>query len=186
MLRALIFALGVVLTLVDPARAEEWRAVEPSRTIKFTAPGLEGVEPRYIAEQHFPTYSYREVGVWTGATGARAEIMYAQAAPGRVFDPVAIALGATDIKNWNFFKNTEITVGSTLQGSNAYGPVESVTFSHTGAQCFAFRQYTGEHNEDLRARKSNLVSGYYCAEPRRSLSAEEIHVTLRLFRLEAR
>ena len=165
--------------------AQEWRPIDASRTVHFTAAGLEKTTPFYTARQDTVHFAWREFSPWRGASGVRAEILHSQLAPGWVFTTVEKVLDEGDVKFWNFFKDKTIAIGRSGREANGYGSVDFSHFALAGANCVIFRQVFAERSEDLRNRKTDLLSGYYCAAAGRGLSEEDARSILRAYEIHA-
>ncbi|MDH3792784.1 MAG: hypothetical protein OES41_13680, partial [Rhodospirillales bacterium] len=57
------------------------------------------------------------------------------------------------------------------RNGNLLGTVESRRFGFDDVQCVAFVQYWGQSGGDRASAGSNLLTGYYCADPGRPLTS---------------
>ena len=84
--------------------AQEWRPIDASRTVHFTAAGLEKTTPIYTARQDTVHFAWREFSPWRGASGVRAEILHSQLAPGWVFTLVYTLFAALVVLSFVYYR----------------------------------------------------------------------------------
>jgi hypothetical protein len=152
---------------------DEWQSqtAEQSRIV-FVAPGLEDQRARYLrsaAENHRYTL---EIAFWRGdaARHDKALVQFIELSPGRHFrtklDPKHF------IEGLPAFEGKDVEFRGLKRNGNRLGTIESRRFGFDDAECLSFAQYWGQSWGDGASAGTNLLYGYYCADPGRPLSKE--------------
>jgi hypothetical protein len=152
---------------------DEWQALTAAQSrIVFVAPGLEDQRVRYLRSAA-EDYSYTvEIAFWKGAAAhhSKALIRFMELSPGQHFrtkqDPKRF------IKGISAFKDRQLEIRKLKRNGNRLGTIESRRFGFGDVQCLGFIQYWGQSGGDLASAGTNLLSGYYCADPGQPLTKE--------------
>jgi hypothetical protein len=170
--------LSLAAALAVPAAfaqdtGREWISLTAEEArIVFVAPDLDKQRVRYLraeAEDHNFTL---DVAVWTGAAAphAKAVVQYVASAPDRHFrarnDP------RNTIESFAAFADKDLDIGRLERGGNRLGMIESRRVSFDDVECLSFAVYWGQSGGDRDSAGTDLIYGYYCADPGQPLSEE--------------
>ena len=163
--------------LGDSASAQdagpEWqsRTAEQSKIV-FVAPGLEEQRVRYLRSAA-EDYSYSlEVAFWSGVAAhhSKALVQFVELSPGRHFrskqNPKSF------VEDFPAFKGKELAFQGVKRSGNKLGAIQSQRFGFDDVECLGFSQYWGQSGGDFGSAGTNLLYGYYCADPGQPLSEE--------------
>jgi hypothetical protein len=151
----------------------EWQSQTAGQSrIVFAAPGLEDQRVRYLRSAAANYRYVVEIAFWSGAAAHhdKAYIRFVELSPGRHFgtrrDPKRF------IRRISAFKDKDLEFGGLKRNGNRLGTIESRRFGFDDVQCLGFVQYWGQSGGDMASVGTNLLSGYYCADPGRPLTKE--------------
>jgi hypothetical protein len=152
---------------------EEWEALTPSESaIQFSAPGLKGIVERHLRAKNLDNSYSAEVAFWTGpsARHPKAMLQYIKTFSGMYFrsarDPKDV------IRNLPMLEDRQVSFESSQNDRNSQGRIRYRRFLIDDIACVGFTQSWGEVEWDSNDK---MLFGYYCAEPRESLSAKTMN-----------
>ena len=170
----LIVAAGLFAasaTAVAQDTGPEWVSLTPEQAkIVFLAPGLKDLRVRYLrgdSEDHSYTV---EFAFWSGTAAhhAKAVIQYAKLSPGYHYrarsDPKVF------VESEESFEDKELVFEKLRRNGNRLGVIESRRFHFDDVSCLGFASYWGESGSDTSSAGTEMLSGYYCADPGRPLT----------------
>ena len=171
---ALILAmvqLGYQASAQDTGPEWQSRTAEQSRIV-FVAPGLEDQRARYLrstSEDHSYTL---EVAFWSGAAAhhTKALVQFVELSPSRHFR--ATYNPKYFVEGLPAFQDKNLDFEGTKRNGNKLGAIQSQRFGFDDVECLGFTQYWGQSGGDFGSAGTNLLYGYYCADPGQPLSDE--------------
>ena len=152
---------------------EEWEALTASAAaIQFSAPGLERSIERHLRARNLDNSYSAEVAFWTGpsARHPKAMLQYIKTFSGLSFrsarDPKDV------IRNLSMLEERQVTFESSQNDRNSQGRIRYRRFLIDDIACVGFIQSWGEVDW---GSGDKMLFGYYCAEPRETLSAKAMN-----------
>lgn len=149
----------------------EWVALTADQArIVFVAPGLEDLRVRYLrgnSEDHSYTV---EIAFWSGTAAHhdKALVEYTKLSPGyhyrATYDPKVF------LEQDESFEGESLSFERVRRNGNRLGLIQSRRFSFADTQCLVFTQYWGESGSDTSSAGTEMLYGYYCADPGRPLT----------------
>ncbi|MFQ6018823.1 MAG: hypothetical protein ACE5KF_11595 [Kiloniellaceae bacterium] len=165
-------------TAAGHAVAQEWKAVaaEDARIV-FTAPGMSDLLNKFGRRTSDNRLGQEEWGIWLG--GKQKPLAFTLTV---ITFPGAVIRREIDHKKFvsglEILKEAPIRWGQDGKSRNSLGKIKYTAFAWSARACVGFKQYFGEAMDDRQNLGANLVTGFYCASPRESLSDEGIETVL--------
>ncbi len=170
--------LGHGASAQDAGPEWESRTAEQSKIV-FMAPGLEELRGRYLrtaAEDHSYTF---EIAFWSGTAAHhdKALVEFIELSPGRHFRSTRNP--KQFVEDMAAFEGKDLAFQGVNRNGNRLGAIQSQRFVFENVECLGFCQYWGQSGGDSESAGTNLLYGYYCADPGQPLSEETRKAVIR-------